>query len=87
MDEVTTTGKPGTFVGWIMYLPRSRGMVPPLPAPVHIEPVEDKGTLLILTPERFTAANPAHVELAQRVHELLDRAGLLGSPTPSGATV
>jgi hypothetical protein len=30
-----------------------------------------------LTPELPTVANPEHVELAQRVHELLDRAGLL----------
>jgi hypothetical protein len=44
---------------------------------VRVEPVEDKGTLIVLTPERFTAANPAHVELAQRVRGLLDRAGLL----------
>lgn len=77
MDKVTTTGKPGTFVGWITYFPRGRGTVPPLPAPVRIEPIEDKGSLIILTPERFTVANPEHVELSQRVHELLDRAGLL----------
>jgi hypothetical protein len=68
---------PGTFVGWVMYFSRLRGTVPPLPAPVRIEPVEDKGTLVTLTPERFTAANPEHVALAARVHELLDRAGLL----------
>jgi hypothetical protein len=77
---------PGTFVGWIMYFSRLRGMVPPLPAPVRIEPVEDKGTLVILTPERFTASNPEHVALAARVHELLDRAGLLRrlQPWPAG---
>ncbi len=67
----------GTFVGWVMYFSRLRGTVPPLPAPVRIEPVEDKGTLVILTPERFTASSPAHVALAARVHELLERAGLL----------
>ena len=44
--------------GWVTYLARHRGTVPPLPAPVRIEPVEDKGTLIILTPERFTAGNP-----------------------------
>jgi hypothetical protein len=76
-DKVAPTGMAGTFVGWIMYFPRSRGTVPPLPAPVRIEPVEDKGTLIVLTPERLTVANPEHLELAQRVHELLDRAGLL----------
>ncbi|NOK12053.1 hypothetical protein HNS30_23725 [Corallococcus exercitus] len=50
---------------------------PPLPAPVRIEPVEDRGTLIILTPERFTASNPEHIALARRVRELLDRAGLM----------
>lgn len=58
---------------------RRRGPVPPLPAPVRIEPVEDQGTLIILTPERFTARSPEHVALAARVRELLDRAGLLSS--------
>ena len=72
----------GTFVGWVMYFSRLRGSVPPLPAPVRIEPVEDKGTLVILTPERFTVSNPEHVALAARVHELLNRAGLLRKLQP-----
>jgi hypothetical protein len=64
-------------LGWVTYLARRLGTVPPLPAPVRIEPVEDRGTLIVLTPERFTVANPEHVELARRVHELLVRAGLM----------
>ena len=52
-----------------------------LPSPVHTEPVEDKGTLVILTPERFTAANPAHVALARDVSERLARAGLPARPS------
>lgn len=72
----------GTFVGWMMYFSRLRGTVPPLPAPVRIERVDDKGTLVILTPERFTISNPEHVALAARVHELLERAGLLGKLRP-----
>jgi hypothetical protein len=67
----------GTFVGWLMYFPRQLGSVPPLPPPVHVEPVEDRGSLVILTPERFTASNPEHVSLAARVHEVLSHAGLL----------
>jgi hypothetical protein len=69
-------------LGWVTYLSHSLGRVPPLPAPVRIEPVEDKGTLIILTPERFTAANPEHVALARRVRELLVRAGLMKPLTP-----
>jgi immunity protein 52 of polymorphic toxin system len=76
-DQVLKKAKVGTFPGWVMYFSHRRGPVPPLPAPVHVEPVEDKGTLIVLTPERFTASNPAHVELANQVAEVLDRAGLL----------
>ncbi|WP_224370342.1 immunity 52 family protein [Hyalangium versicolor] len=64
-------------VGWVTYVSHRQGRLPPLPAPVRIEPVEDLGTLVILTPERFTVSNPEHLALAERVRELLDRAGLL----------
>nr|WP_246137024.1 immunity 52 family protein [Myxococcus llanfairpwllgwyngyllgogerychwyrndrobwllllantysiliogogogochensis] len=76
-DDVSEFADTGTFVGWGTYLSRNRGKVPPLPSPVRIEPVADKGTLIILTPERFTVSNPEHVALAERVRELLDQAGLL----------
>jgi hypothetical protein len=67
-------------VGWLMYFAKEQGVVPPLPAPVRIEPVGDKGTLVILTPERLTAANPEHVELGRQVRRLLSKAGLLKDP-------
>jgi hypothetical protein len=44
--------------------------------------VEDKGTLIVLTPERFTATNPAHVELAEQVRQRLEQAGLAGPMLP-----
>jgi len=71
---------PDVLVGWVTYLSRRLGHVPPLPAPVRIEPVGELGTLIILTPERFTASNPEHLELAERVRERLDKAGLLQRP-------
>ncbi|MGZ3458133.1 MAG: Imm52 family immunity protein [Archangium sp.] len=58
-------------MGWMTYLARSRGEVPPLPEPVRVEPVDDKGSLLLLTRERLTASNPEHVALGLRVQELL----------------
>jgi len=81
-DEVLKTAAVGTFVGWVMYFSRQRGQVPPMPEPVRVEPVEDKGTLIVLTPERFMASNPEHVELAAHVQGLLSRAGLLGPLRP-----
>jgi len=67
----------GSFMGWMTYVAHHRGRVPVLPPPVRIEPVENKGTLIVLTQERFTITNPDHVELARHVRELLDHAGLL----------
>ena len=65
------------YSGWLMYFAHHWGVVPPLPSPVCVEPVEDKGSLIILTPERFTVDNPAHVALADEVRAVLDREGLL----------
>ncbi|HZH78987.1 MAG TPA: Imm52 family immunity protein [Archangium sp.] len=65
------------YTGWLMYLSHRRGQVPPLPVPVRVEPVEDKGSLLILTPERFNGHEPRHVALADEVRASLDKAGVL----------
>jgi len=69
-------------VGWLTYLSRRLGKLPPLPAPVRIEPVGTLGWLLVLSPERMTASNPEHVAFTARVRELLDRAGLIERPEP-----
>jgi len=76
-DSLSPRPELGEFAGWVTYYSRGWGIVPPLPAPTRIEPVEDKGTLVILTPERFSIANPEHLAHAARVQELLKRAGLL----------
>ena len=67
----------GACVGWLTYFSRAHGRVPSLPRPVRVEPVEELGTLVILTPQPFSPGNPAHAELAGRVRERLERSGLL----------
>lgn len=67
-------------VGWLTYLSRRLGRLPPLPAPVRIESVGTLGWLLVLSPEPMTESNPEHVAFTARVHELLDRAGLIERP-------
>ncbi|HZH13698.1 MAG TPA: Imm52 family immunity protein [Archangium sp.] len=74
-------------VGWLTYLSRRLGTLPPLPAPVRIEPVGTLGWLLVLSPEPMTAGNPEHVAFTARVRELLDRAGLIERPEPGPANV
>ncbi|HEX5749344.1 MAG TPA: Imm52 family immunity protein [Archangium sp.] len=46
-------------------------------SPVRTEPVEDKGTLLVLAPEPLSASNPQHLSLGRSVQEMLDAKGLL----------
>ncbi|QRN94738.1 immunity 52 family protein [Archangium violaceum] len=70
-------------MGWLTYLSRRRGTLPPLPEPVRIEPVGELGWLLILSPELMTASNPEHVAFTAHVRELLDRAGLIELPAPA----
>jgi hypothetical protein len=70
-------------MGWLTYLSRRLGSLPPLPAPVRIEPVGTLGWLLVLSPEPMTASNPEHVAFTARVRELLDRAGLIERPPPA----
>ncbi|ATB28530.1 Imm52 family immunity protein [Melittangium boletus] len=72
----------GACLGWFMYFSRARGRVPALPKSVRVEPVEDRGSLIILTPEPFSRGNTAHMDLAARVRERLEKAGLL--PPVSG---
>ncbi|MGZ3457035.1 MAG: Imm52 family immunity protein [Archangium sp.] len=64
-------------LGWLMYFSHQRGKVPRLPKPVRVEPMEDRGTLVVLTPECFSGDNPEHVALAGHVREELEKAGLL----------
>ncbi|HEX8825639.1 MAG TPA: immunity 52 family protein [Archangium sp.] len=76
-EQLSGGSRLGCFVGWMTYFSRERGEVPALPAPVRVEPVGDKGTLVILTPERLTPSQPEHVALAWRVQHLLEERGLL----------
>lgn len=81
-DEYREPASAPFSLGWVTYLSHRFGRVPLLPAPVRIEPADDKGTLIVLTPERFTMANSDHVTLARRVRELLARAGLMQPVIP-----
>jgi hypothetical protein len=73
-------------VGWLTYLSRRLGRLPPLPAPVRIESVGELGWLLVLSPEPMTASNSEHVAFTVRVRELLDRAGLIERPEAQPAS-
>jgi hypothetical protein len=83
MVDLVEKRKREVRVGWLTYLSRRLGSLPPLPAPVRIEPVGTLGWLLILSPEPMTASNPEHVAFTSRVRELLDRAGLIERPEPA----
>lgn len=81
-DIVSDPADDGFFPGWLTYFSHRRGPLPPLPSPVRVEPVEDKGSLVILTPERLSAQNPAHLQLARDVGSRLSSVGLLDPLRP-----
>jgi Immunity protein 52 len=70
----------GQCLGWLTYISDRRGRVPSLPRPARVARLEDQGTLIILTPKRFSLEDPAQAALAGRVRERLEKAGLLPSP-------
>ncbi|WNG51123.1 hypothetical protein F0U60_48605 [Archangium minus] len=76
-EQLSRHGEADTFVGWMTYISHNWGEVLPLTEPVRIEPVEGKGNLIILTPERLTATNTEHVALGHRIQRLLEERGLL----------
>ncbi|QRK10223.1 immunity 52 family protein [Archangium violaceum] len=76
-EHLSPTRLPGTFVGWLTYYSRQWGEVPTLPEPVRVESVEDKGALVVLTPERISTTNPEHVALSLRAQQSLEERGLL----------
>ncbi len=75
-DELSGGSQLGCFIGWMTYFSRESVEVPTLPAPVRVEPVGDKGTLVTLTPERLTPSNQKHVTLAWRMQRALEERGL-----------
>ncbi|OJT23792.1 hypothetical protein BO221_17625 [Archangium sp. Cb G35] len=85
MVRLVEQGRREVRVGWLTYLSRRLGALPPLPAPVHVSPVGALGWLLVLSPEPMTANNPEHVAFTQRIRERLDRAGLIAIPEPPDA--
>ncbi|WNG42482.1 hypothetical protein F0U61_44915 [Archangium violaceum] len=76
-DSLSQEGDVGTFVGWMTYFSRSRGEVPSLPAPVRMELVENRGTLVILSSERLTVANSEQLVLGRHIQDVLLAKGLL----------
>ncbi|WPB76101.1 Imm52 family immunity protein [Archangium violaceum] len=82
MVDLVEKGGSEVRMGWLTYLSRRLGNLPPLPAPVRIEPVGTLGWLLVLSSEPMTASNPEHVAFTARIRELLDRAGLIERPEP-----
>ena len=69
-------------VSWIMYFSRACGTVPPLPAPVRISPVGNRGMVIVMAPEFLVASNPDHVAHGRLVRALLKKSGVLDRPRP-----
>lgn len=75
--QLSLEAKADTFVGWMTWVPRAHGAVLQLPDPAREEEVEDRGILVVLTPERLRSDDPEHLALARRVQRSLEARGLL----------
>jgi hypothetical protein len=76
-DSLSERGSAGTFIGWVTYFAHKRGELPSLPKPARVEPVGDKGSILILGPDRLSSRSPEHLALGRRIQEVLEERGLL----------
>jgi len=47
-------------VGWLTYLSRSHGPLPPIPPPTQVVPVDDLGWILVAQPDPMDEAKPEH---------------------------
>lgn len=74
-------------MGWLTYLSRRLGKVPPLPTPVCIEPVGELGWLLVLSPDPMTASNPEHVAFTARVRSCWTGRASSNGPTQRQPTI
>jgi hypothetical protein len=81
-EQVSESAAAGTFVGWLTYFSHRRGPLPALPPPVRVEPVEDQGSLVLLTPERLGFSDPTLLQLARDVAARLSALGLLSPLRP-----
>ncbi|WNG27447.1 hypothetical protein F0U62_28080 [Cystobacter fuscus] len=84
--QLSLGAKTDTFVGWMTWVPRAHGAVRQLPEPVRVEEVEDKGSLIVLTPELLRSDDPEHLVLARRVQRSLEARGLLRRLTGGDST-
>lgn len=83
--QLSLGAKTDTFVGWMTWVPRAHGAVRHLPDPVRAEEVEDKGSIITLTPELLRSDDSEHLVLARRVQRSLEACGLLRQLTGGDA--
>lgn len=67
----------GPIARWILYLSLPQNMIPTMPQGVEVLPMDDKGTIIITTPELFDAENQRHLDIASAITKRLDEAGIL----------
>ncbi|PTL74934.1 Imm52 family immunity protein [Vitiosangium sp. GDMCC 1.1324] len=76
--QLSLEAKTDTFVGWMTWVPRADGAVRHLPDPAR---VEDKGSIVVLTPEPLRSNDREHLALARQVQRSLEA----GSSCSSGS--
>jgi hypothetical protein len=77
-QDVVPSREPGApLVGWLTYLRVPSKNLPTFPSGVRVVPLSDWGSVIVATEERFTAADPRHVQVADAVSGALSVSGFL----------
>ena len=64
-------------IGWLTYFSDRRGRLPKLPFPSYEVPVDDLGSILVLSDELFEDERAETVGMVDSIHGVLRRAGVL----------
>lgn len=67
----------GPIVGWLFYMSHRLGVPPALPSPAQLVPLADHGSLIVVSPGRFSVDDSDHLQAIELVNQALAEAGLL----------
>ena len=70
--------------GWLIFICKRRGNVCELPEPSRKKVLDDLGTIVVVTDERFDTKRKEHIKAVKKVYRVLKKANLL-EPIPQCA--
>jgi hypothetical protein len=70
--EVSSKNGLAPMVGWMTYLSNQFGPIPPMPEPVRVVSIRERGHLLVITDERFSTTCQRHLNAVREARRILE---------------